>query len=396
MWYNWRMSKRAYRLDIAFSAVFAFSALAWTCASAGYVGRPAPGHDARLRRHTGIPSLAVSPANGRLWVTFYGGVTPGEDSNNYVELVTSADGGRTWKTVLVADPDGSGPKRAFDPELWVAPDGRLRWTFTERVAKLAPDLENYKKPYAGDEGDPKTDRLMCVELDADREPADPLPAPRAVARGVMMCKPTVLDDGAWLWPVAHWREEPSACFYATTDGGRTFALRGGATLPQDCRLYDEQVVVQLRNGDLLTFIRANWKKPFHESVSHDRGRTWEAARPARFAHTSARLFLRRLASGSLLLVKHGRMDEDVGRSQLRAFVSDDDGATWKGGMMIDERDRIAYPDGDQSADGTIYIVYDHDRMGAQEILFAAFTEADVRAGKAGAGARLRQTVVRKP
>ena len=37
---------------------------------------------------------------------------------------------------------------------------------------------------------------------------------------------------------------------------------------------------------LLTFIRANWKKPFHESVSHDRGRTWEAARPARFAHPS--------------------------------------------------------------------------------------------------------------
>jgi len=129
---------------------------------------PAQRHEAGLRRHTGIPSVAVSPANGRLWVTFYGGVTPGEDSNSYVPLMTSADGGTTWKTVCVAEP-GPG-RRIFDPELWVAPDGRLRWTFTSRVCR-AVSVDNLK-PYAGDEGeaDVKTDRLLMAELDAGREP----------------------------------------------------------------------------------------------------------------------------------------------------------------------------------------------------------------------------------
>ena len=80
-------------------------------------------HVASARRHTGIPS--VTACGDRLWVTYYGGPTGGEDSNNYCVLTTSTDGGRTWKDVLVSDPDGNGPKRAFDPEVWVSPDKRL-------------------------------------------------------------------------------------------------------------------------------------------------------------------------------------------------------------------------------------------------------------------------------
>ena len=58
---------------------------------------------------------------GRLWATWYAGETPGEDQNNYVVLTTSGDGGETWQEVLVVDPDGPGPVRAFDPEIWMVP-----------------------------------------------------------------------------------------------------------------------------------------------------------------------------------------------------------------------------------------------------------------------------------
>ena len=389
MWYNVHMRNHSFILQAVL--------LCALCANGDYIGRPAANHAAQLRRHTGIPSLAVSPVNGRLWATYYGGITPGEDSNNYLVLATSGDGGCSWRQVLVADPDGAGPRRVFDAELWVAPDGKLRWTFTDRVAKPAPPPEQYAKAYAGDEGDPKTDRLMCVELDAENEPEAPFPQPCTIARGVMMCKPAILGDGTWLLPVSHWGGAPSACFYASTDGGKTFSLRGGATLPKGCRLFDEHVVTELRNGDLLTFIRAAWDKPFQESVSHDGGRTWETPRAARFTHTSSRIFLKRLASGNLLLVKNGSFDKDEGRSRLTAFLSEDDGATWGNGLLLDERNGVSYPDGDQAKDGTIYVIYDHDRLGAQEILFAAFTEADVRAGRVvDARARLRQLVERKP
>ena len=90
-----------------------------------YIGTPKPLHAATNRAFQGIPSMAVTPG-GRLWATWYASKTPGEDHNNYVVLTTSGDNGATWQEVLVVDPDEDGPVRAFDPELWMAPDGQLR------------------------------------------------------------------------------------------------------------------------------------------------------------------------------------------------------------------------------------------------------------------------------
>ena len=73
----------------------------------------------------------------------------------------------------------------------------------------------------------------------------------------------------------------------------------------------------------------------------------------------------------------------AGREKLMAFVSDDDGKTWLGGLMLDERDDVTYPDGVQAEDGTIYIVYDVHHLHActRIIHMATFREEDIRAGK---------------
>ena len=60
-----------------------------------------------------------------------------------------------------------------------------------------------------------------------------------------------------------------------------------------------------------------------------------------------------------------------------AFVSRDEGASWEGGLMIDERRGISYPDGFEDPDGNIHIIYDRNRARDREILMARFTEADV-------------------
>jgi len=49
--------------------------------------------------------------------------------------------------------------------------------------------------------------------------------------------------------------------------------------------------------------------------------------------------------------------------------------------MLDERTGVSYPDGFQAPDGTIEIIYDHNRAKDREILMAKFTEEDVLAGK---------------
>ena len=83
------------------------------------------------------------------------------------------------------------------------------------------------------------------------------------------------------------------------------------------------------------------------------------------------------------------------RSHLTAYLSDDDGATWKGGLLLDDRLVVSYPDGDQGADGTLYIIYDHNRESDREILLARFTEEDVLARQLiSAQARLRLLVNR--
>jgi len=87
------------------------------------------------------------------------------------------------------------------------------------------------------------------------------------------------------------------------------------------------------------------------------------------------------------------MEERTGRSHLTAFISKDDGATWEGGLLLDERGGISYPDGQQAKDGTIYITYDYSRTRHRAIYVATFTEADALAGEDVSGkVRLRMEV----
>ena len=350
-------------------------------------------HAPETRKHQGVPSVAVSKSNGRMWCTYYADPLGGENHLNYCVLATSADDGRSWKEVLVADPDGEGLKRAFDPEVWIAPDGKLRWTWTERT--LDPEKTNVRNAWNG-LTNVESDMLHVVELDAENEPSAPYPPVRALMRGVMMCKPTVTGSGEWIFPLCEWGGAPSSKFYVTRNG-RDFECRGGVTLPEEWRQFDEERAVELSDGRWWALIRT--KTGLCESYSSDRGRTWTAPVVSKLGHPNARLFITRLPSGNLLLVKHGKIGEEPEggtwkvRKDLLAFVSSDDGKTWEGGLLLDGRTGVAYPDGDIAKDGMITVVYDHNRTKEKEILMARFTEEDARRGENVSGrVLLRQRV----
>lgn len=332
---------------------------------------PGPEYADDVRMFQGIPGLERSP-NGRLWAVWYGGGVT-EDRYNYVMLVTSGDDGRTWSDLkMVIDPDGDGPVRAFDPCLWLDPTGRLWLFWAQRAHGL---------PY-----------LFALTTDNPDDEDAAWSAPRRICEGIMMCKPTVTRDGAWLLPTAIWRREGSCRVVASTDQGNTWALRGAATIPdpkqRDC---DEPMIVERRDGSLWMWVRTRYG--IGQSISTDGGRTWSDVAPSKVAHPPARFFVRRLASGNLLLVKHGPIAKRIGRSHLTAYISTDDGETWQGGLLLDERSGVSYPDGFQKEDGRIYIIYDYDRLGAKEILLSVFTESDALAGKDVSGkVRLRVLV----
>jgi predicted neuraminidase len=342
------------------------------------IAHPGASHSLATRAFQGIPSLALSPA-GRLWATWYAGVTPDEDHNNYVVLATSADGGAAWEELLVVDPDGPGPVRAFDPELWVDPDNRLWWFWAQSIAH---------------EGTVAGVWAMTAEQADSAAPA--WSSPRRLTDGIMMCKPVVLSSGEWILPVSTWKKtDHSAKVVVSTDHGRTWSVRSGCQVPEPDRNYDEHMIVERRDGSLWMLVRTRYG--IGESVSTDRGLTWSPLMPSAVQHPSSRFFIRRLQSGNLLLVKHGPIGERTDRSRLTAYLSADDGRVWRGGLMLDERQGVSYPDGQQGEDGAIYIIYDYSRTGAREIQMARFTESDVLEGRAVSGAAaLRRVVSRYP
>ena len=340
-----------------------------------HLGPPRIDHAVTNRAFTGIPSIAVAP-KGRLWATWYAGVTPAEDLNNYVVLSTSSDDGATWTEVMTVDPDAGGPVRAFDPELWASPDGRL-FFFWAQMEKGRRDAEL---------------GVWCI-VTAEPDTAQPTwSKPRRIGDGVMMCKPLSLSSGEWVLPISRWREhDESAQLIVSTDAGTTWTRRGGCNVPVADRQFDEHMFIERKDGSLWLLVRTTYG--IGESVSTDRGKTWPELKPSAILHTPSRFFIRRLLSGNLLLVKHGPLDTRTSRSHLMAYVSKDDGRTWTGGLMLDERPGVSYPDGQQTPDGLIRIIYDYNRVADRNILMATFREEDAFAGKPVSDAvRLRQPV----
>jgi hypothetical protein len=352
--------------------------------------RPGAEYADDRRLWQGIPGLARAP-RGRLWACWYsGGKT--EEPGNYVVVATSGDDGATWTCprVIILPPD---PRvRCYDPVPWVDPRGRL-WLFWAQS-------ESFFDGRAG------VWTTVCEAPD-DADPA--WSAPRRVANGVMMNKPTVLADGTWLLPTAVWAHpdhrrpalegEYLSNVTASTDEGATWTRRGGADVPQ--RWFDEHMVVERRDGTLWMLVRA--AGGVRQAVSADGGATWQALDGVALPGPNARFFIRRLRSGRLLLVNHepaggwsrvtGNVDAAItARNNLTAMLSDDDGRTWIGGLTLDARDGVSYPDGVEADDGTLYVIYDRERYAAREILMAVFTEADILAGTPAPQTRLRVVV----
>ncbi|MEP7364045.1 MAG: sialidase family protein, partial [Acidobacteriota bacterium] len=169
------------------------------------------------------------------------------------------------------------------------------------------------------------------------------------------------------------------------DQGKTFQTIPGPRVPRAA--FDEHMMIERKDGSWQVYVRTQYG--IGSSISTDRGRTWSEGTDTGIRHTNARFFIRRLRSGNLLLVRHNWPESlsanQSRRTYLTAQLSADDGATWKGGMggglLLDDRQSVSYPDGFQAPDGSITIVYDRERTKAMEILFARFTEADIEAGK---------------
>ena len=332
---------------------------------------------------------------GRLFACWVGG---GDNPKAYFLLSYSDDAGMTWSEPCLAidphDPSLPYSRCTIVGTLWVDPLNRL-WLFFNQT------LEHF---------DGKSSNWY-IRLDRPEEETLSWSQPRYLSYGCTLNKPIVCQNGDWLLPVSLWQRyhisepfrdcyheldgERMAHIFASRDQGQTWERRGGAFFPDSA--FDEHMLVELRDGRLWMLGRTR-THGLYETHSRDGGATWDAPERAFVQSVSARFHLRRLQSGRLLLIKHGEMVEKAAenRSQLTAFLSEDDGAHWSRGFVLDERFGVSYPDSDQACDGTLYITYDRNRATDGEILLARLREEDILAGRLVTEGAFVKRVIRKP
>jgi hypothetical protein len=312
---------------------------------------------------------------------------------------SSDDNGETWsKPRFVINshiPDFPVFTSVIVGNFWTDPLGRLWFFFDQTI-----------NHYDGRQG---LWASICENPDADKPEWS---TPVRLWHGAVLNKPTVMSNGEWWLPVEFPAFKPlppmvgihdsldplrGANVLVTTDQGRTWEVRGRVRFPTPT--WDEQMLVELNDGRVWMVARiGDRENGVMQSFSSDGGRTWtEPDRPT-FVHPPARFHIRRLASGRILLIKHGEtIGAHQGRTRLTAWLSEDEGKTWKGGLMLDERGSISYPDAVQQPDGAIIATYDRARGTLGEIYMARFREEDVLAGKSvSADTRLQHLIVQTP
>ena len=330
---------------------------------------------------------------GRIWASWISG---GDGPMSFTAMNWSDDDGQTWTDVkfVINGHDNTRYSRTnIIGTFWLDPDGQLRCYTDQSLVHFDGRAGFWES--------------VCRNPDAKNPVWTPA---RRLGDGHVINKPIVLDNGDWALAAylnGTWRNrnsvfnafpeldrERGAICYVSSDKGATWEKRGVVLFPAENRAegkvedWQEAQLVQLRDGTLRMFARVidGNRGCLMAADSRDYGRTFGPSRRLKsMDNTNARFQIRRLKSGRLIFVKHGKVANSgaqawQGRDHLTAFLSDDDGETWYGGLLLDEGPG-SYPDIFQAPNGLIYVSHDHERYKDAEIWMHCFAEEDVAAGK---------------
>jgi predicted neuraminidase len=143
--------------------------------------------------------------------------------------------------------------------------------------------------------------------------------------------------------------------------------------------------VRKKNGNVMAYMRDNGL-PHHIRVSEskDNGVTWSEVTQSEILNPGSSVECISLTSGAWVMVCNDTFD---GRHWLTAYLSDDEGATWKWKRKLEnwpdkEAGSASYPSVIQSADGTVHCTYSYviKEVKGSSIKHVRFNEEWVKAG----------------
>jgi hypothetical protein len=325
----------------------------------------------------GCPTIARTKS-GILYAGWYTGGTKEPSPLNCNILVKSTDNGDTWSDVILAIASVPEEKiRAIDIQLWMDKSERL-WAFwTVRNDNFVNTSSEHLSVWAMVCDDPEADELVWSE-------------PRYISPGFLRCQPTLLSDGRILLFAYDWTSE-YYMYSESCDNGVTWQRKqGGKKVPTP---FDEGMAYEKLDGEIRLFARCD-AGAIAESTSSDGGKTWSDGKVTDLTAPSSRLFVKRLPSGNILLVKNNSLPPE--RKNMTAYLSDDDGNSWKWSLLLDDDIHVSYPDAAISPEGVIYLLHDHCRFHGKEIYISRLTEEDIKAGGCVTPGSCIKKIVSKP
>ncbi len=321
----------------------------------------------------------AATGSGRVWVAMQAG---GANADGCIVLSYLDNKGKKWSipVAVVTAEEGSSVGNAV---LWTSPEDGL-WLF-----------------YSVSKG--RFDGRAGIRAMVCNNPDDAAPSwsePTEVGAGICSGKPVVLGNGRWAVPMALWGrtaidaeytgehgeldEQRGAGIYFTRDNGKTWTSKLGLHVPEKVKSgYNNPQLLVRKDGAMLMSVRSCGTAWNYALVSKDFGRSWSS--PMKYMpHSDAKMSLTRLADGKLLMVRNGRMDQTVYSlgEGIYAYLSEDDGATWYGGICIDSRMEAATPEVAQTPDGRIHVIYSCDPLRKGEVMLATLTDAEIDASTA--------------
>ena len=315
------------------------------------------------------PSAALT-RKGRIFCVYSAdNICADETTNNYNVCAYSDDNGKHYKLAFYTYHKYD--VRISEALIFMSPEGCLYHFWTQSY-----------KYFDGRGG------IWCSKCQNPDAEIPKFSEPKRICEGFMADNPTILRDERWLFPASIWTfgtefhpypEYEKASIWQSSDKGENLSYVGGAEVPTPN--YIENTIFEKDDGKLVMLFRTNPELGgIYSSESCDNGKTWTKPTPFILSGPSSRFMVSRFPTGTLLMVTHYNY---VGRNNLTALISDDDGKTFTHSLLLDERNDVSYPSGNITQDGRVILAYDRERTGAREILLASFTEEDVRNGYLG-------------
>lgn len=305
------------------------------------------GFSAAAEEYVSVKASGVAvTAGGTVWTT---SIARGEDGKGSV-LLSRSDDLKVWKRDTLHLDD------CIEAVLWSEPSGKMMMFCSMTDGNIRTKIC----------ADPQAEQMVWTD-GAD------------VGRGPWKCTaPPVASQGSWILPVAF---QKGVFTLVSSDHGQSWTRSKTFLRVPDKVSGDNNPVLTVDGKVLSIYMRTTGTTHCYRAQSFDNGQTWNA--PVAYMPNPDRdICFERLPDGRLLMVKCSRMDHNVhvASQRLNAYLSDDDGQTWYGGLVAAGGRKATDPKTVLGKDGRIYIYYTFDAEGEPQTRLCRTSAAKIEKG----------------